>query len=52
MAENMERDTVLTTGQEELNAVPEAIEAHARRYAAARKWRDEINRLCGAELIR
>ena len=31
---------------------PEAIEAHARRYAAARKWRDEINRLCGAELIR
>ena len=31
---------------------PEAIEAHARRYAAAKKWRDEINRLCGAELIR
>ena len=31
---------------------PEAIEAHARRYAAAKKWRDEINRLCGAGLIR
>ena len=31
---------------------PEAREAHARRYAAARAIQNEINRLCGAELIR
>ena len=31
---------------------PEARQAHARRYVAAKTIRNEINRLCGAELIR
>lgn len=32
-------------------ATPEAREAHARRYAAAKAIRNEINRLCEGELI-
>ncbi len=31
---------------------PEAIGAHARRYETAKAFKDKINRLCGAELIR